>query len=275
MVSLDEIQKALAKLVKQEAIEPWLRAPNPAFDGAAPLELLERGETDRLWRMIHELAGGLIVGARQRELTARHLLLHPELVKTSPAEDLAALREYIGRKGWRSLYGHDRRMYRLLRAGVEPCLANLRDSTAGDVNRQMDQIFQEIPPGKRTQTNMARTLSEERERIAPVDPRACPRDLARLVRRERKRRGWTQEQLAKKAKLSVSTVQLVEGNQEKKGSPWLAPFGWQSCWVCISGFGMMAEWDWCERHHSCPRLDSIRFPYDGFATAECRLMTQD
>jgi hypothetical protein len=60
-----------------------------------------------------------IQGARQRDLTARHLLLHPELVKTAPAADRAALGEYIDRKGWRSLYGHDRGMYRLLRAGVE------------------------------------------------------------------------------------------------------------------------------------------------------------
>src|SRR4051812_19035200 len=72
-------------------------------------------------------------GARQRELTARHLLLHPELIAKASASDLAALREYISRKGWRSLYGHDRRMYRLLRAGVEPCLAHLMAGFAGNL----------------------------------------------------------------------------------------------------------------------------------------------
>jgi transcriptional regulator with XRE-family HTH domain len=40
------------------------------------------------------------------------------------------------------------------------------------------------------------------------------KDLARLVLRERKRRGWTQEQLARKAKLSVRTVKAVENRQE-------------------------------------------------------------
>jgi len=60
-----------------------------------------------------------IRGARDRELTARHLLLHPEQVASASPEDLAALRNYIAEKGWSSLYGHDRRMYKLLRAGAE------------------------------------------------------------------------------------------------------------------------------------------------------------
>jgi hypothetical protein len=61
----------------------------------------------------------LIRGARDRELTARHLLLHPDQVESATPEDLHALREYIKDRGWASLYGHDRRMYRLLRAGAE------------------------------------------------------------------------------------------------------------------------------------------------------------
>jgi hypothetical protein len=61
----------------------------------------------------------LIHGARARELAARHLLLHPEQVRTAGPAALAALRDYLQDKGWRSLYGHDRRMYRLLRAGAE------------------------------------------------------------------------------------------------------------------------------------------------------------
>jgi hypothetical protein len=60
-----------------------------------------------------------IRGARERELTARHFLLHPERITSASPEDLEALREYIHDRGWRSLYGHDRRMYLLLRAGAE------------------------------------------------------------------------------------------------------------------------------------------------------------
>jgi hypothetical protein len=60
-----------------------------------------------------------ISGARDRELTARHLLLHPDQVSSASAQDLQAMRDYIKDRGWTSLYGHDRRMYWLLRAGAE------------------------------------------------------------------------------------------------------------------------------------------------------------
>jgi hypothetical protein len=49
---------ALADQIELAAIGPWLRSSNPAFDGATPLQLFERGESDRLWRMIHELESG-------------------------------------------------------------------------------------------------------------------------------------------------------------------------------------------------------------------------
>ena len=45
-----------------------------------------------------------IEGARNRELTARHLLLHRNEIETASEADLAALREYIEDHGWRSLY---------------------------------------------------------------------------------------------------------------------------------------------------------------------------
>jgi hypothetical protein len=49
---------ALEKLICPEAIGPWLKEPNPAFDGSTPLQVIERGETDRVWRMVHELESG-------------------------------------------------------------------------------------------------------------------------------------------------------------------------------------------------------------------------
>jgi hypothetical protein len=58
---LTEIQRlfaALEKLVSAEAIGPWLKDPNPAFDGSTPLQVIERGETDRIWRMVYELESG-------------------------------------------------------------------------------------------------------------------------------------------------------------------------------------------------------------------------
>jgi hypothetical protein len=52
------IRSALEKLVGKDAVGRWLKEPNPAFDGATPLQVIERGETDRLWRMIHQLESG-------------------------------------------------------------------------------------------------------------------------------------------------------------------------------------------------------------------------
>jgi hypothetical protein len=49
---------ALARLVQPAAIGAWLEAPNPAFAGSTPAQVIERGETDRLWRMIYELESG-------------------------------------------------------------------------------------------------------------------------------------------------------------------------------------------------------------------------
>ena len=58
---LTEIKRLFAtleKLVAPEAIGPWLKDPNPAFDGSTPLQVIERGETDRIWRMVYELDSG-------------------------------------------------------------------------------------------------------------------------------------------------------------------------------------------------------------------------
>ena len=68
-------------------------------------------------KRVDEALAGL--GARWREVTARQLLLHPVAVPRATAEELEALQAYIDRRGWRSLYGHDRRMYRILRARAE------------------------------------------------------------------------------------------------------------------------------------------------------------
>jgi hypothetical protein len=60
-----------------------------------------------------------IKGARHRELTARYLLLHLEQIPSASVAEREALEEYLSDETWKSLYAHDRRMYRLLRAGVE------------------------------------------------------------------------------------------------------------------------------------------------------------
>jgi len=58
-----------------------------------------------------------IAGSRERELTARHLLLTPSVIPKASEADLQALAEYIRERGWSTLYGHDRRMWKLSRPG--------------------------------------------------------------------------------------------------------------------------------------------------------------
>ncbi len=58
LTELKRIFAVLEKLVSRETIGPWLKEPNPAFEGSTPLQVIERGETDRIWRMIYELASG-------------------------------------------------------------------------------------------------------------------------------------------------------------------------------------------------------------------------
>jgi DNA-binding transcriptional regulator YiaG len=54
-----EFQKALSEVMEPKSIGPWLRRPNTAFQGLKPLEVIERGEIHRLWRMIFYLQSGM------------------------------------------------------------------------------------------------------------------------------------------------------------------------------------------------------------------------
>jgi hypothetical protein len=58
LTELKRLLKALAQIVEPAAIESWLQTPNPAFEGSTPLQVIERGEMDRLWLMLHQLGSG-------------------------------------------------------------------------------------------------------------------------------------------------------------------------------------------------------------------------
>lgn len=57
---LARLHRALAEVVEPKAIGPWMLRPNAAFDGLKPLEVIERGEVDRIWAMIHALRSGAV-----------------------------------------------------------------------------------------------------------------------------------------------------------------------------------------------------------------------
>jgi hypothetical protein len=56
---IERFQERLAQVVDAEAIPAWLETPNPAFDDLKPLEVIERGEIDRLWNMLFYLESGV------------------------------------------------------------------------------------------------------------------------------------------------------------------------------------------------------------------------
>jgi Protein of unknown function (DUF2384) len=56
---LERFRERLADVVAADATPVWLDTPNEAFGGLKPLEVIERGEIDRLWQMIFYLEPGV------------------------------------------------------------------------------------------------------------------------------------------------------------------------------------------------------------------------
>jgi len=56
--AMDRLLRALAEVVRKEAVAEWLEQPNEGFGNLKPLEVVERGEADRLWRIIHFVGAG-------------------------------------------------------------------------------------------------------------------------------------------------------------------------------------------------------------------------
>lgn len=53
------LYRALSDLIDEETIGPWFATPNDAFGGLKPMEVIERGEIDRLWDMVYRLQAGM------------------------------------------------------------------------------------------------------------------------------------------------------------------------------------------------------------------------
>jgi hypothetical protein len=58
LVEMDRLLDGLSRVMKPADIGQWLRMSNPALDGSTPLQVVERGEIDRIWRMLYELESG-------------------------------------------------------------------------------------------------------------------------------------------------------------------------------------------------------------------------
>jgi DNA-binding transcriptional regulator YiaG len=55
MIEAHRLREALAQIVPPDRLGDWMRTPNPAFEGQTPIQVIERGESDRLWRMIVQI----------------------------------------------------------------------------------------------------------------------------------------------------------------------------------------------------------------------------
>ena len=59
MTELERLVKALANVVRKDSVGDWLTRPNEAFDGDTPVDLVAKGKSDLLWKMIFELRSGV------------------------------------------------------------------------------------------------------------------------------------------------------------------------------------------------------------------------
>lgn len=58
LAGMERLLRALAEVIRQPALAIWLDTANDGFSGLKPVEVIERGEADRLWRMIYFLGSG-------------------------------------------------------------------------------------------------------------------------------------------------------------------------------------------------------------------------
>lgn len=55
---LKRVLKALEEVIRPDAVASWMIQPNDAFNGLKPIEVIERGEIDKIWEMIFHLRSG-------------------------------------------------------------------------------------------------------------------------------------------------------------------------------------------------------------------------
>jgi hypothetical protein len=58
LTETDRLLDALTRLMKPKDVGRWLKEPNPAFDGSTPVQVIERGQVDRIWQMLYFVESG-------------------------------------------------------------------------------------------------------------------------------------------------------------------------------------------------------------------------
>ena len=59
VMETERLRAALAEIVPPAELGEWMRTPNLAFEGQTPIQVIERGEADRIWRMIIQIDSGV------------------------------------------------------------------------------------------------------------------------------------------------------------------------------------------------------------------------
>jgi transcriptional regulator with XRE-family HTH domain len=55
---IDRLRERLTRVMKPQFVPQWLETPNDTFGGLKPIEILERGEIDRIWTMLFHIESG-------------------------------------------------------------------------------------------------------------------------------------------------------------------------------------------------------------------------
>ena len=61
MREMEHLREALGEIMQPEFIREWLETPADEFQGAKPIEVIERGETGDIWRFIYYMQSGMPV----------------------------------------------------------------------------------------------------------------------------------------------------------------------------------------------------------------------
>ena len=58
LTEMDRLLDSLSRLMEPKQVGKWLKEPNSALDGSTPVQVIERGQIDRIWRMLYFVESG-------------------------------------------------------------------------------------------------------------------------------------------------------------------------------------------------------------------------
>jgi hypothetical protein len=58
LTEMDRLLDNLSRLMKPKDVGQWLKQPNAALEGSTPVQVIERGQIDRIWRLLYYAESG-------------------------------------------------------------------------------------------------------------------------------------------------------------------------------------------------------------------------